>query len=91
MFNRFKKDKTPKAPPAPVPREKSLIQADYARICAEVGEAQYRVESAKSYINQLNNQLQGLQNEAGARDTLDAELAKKAAVAEQDKKAAASV
>ncbi len=91
MFNRFRKDKTPKAQPAPVPREKPTIQAEYMQVCAEVGEAQFRVKNTESYINKLNHKLLELDSEAGARNALDAEAAKVAAAAEQDKKAATNV
>lgn len=76
-----KKTSTTATAEVPVPRSKADIDTAYTQACSVAGQIQYRIESAKNQLNQINNEIHNLNNEADARAKIDAEEKSKAAPA----------
>lgn len=73
MKNPFKKDKYPKQS---APRELADIQKEYQQLSAMAANAQYVVFIKNKELEEINNRLVAVNQEAGKRQELDA--AKKA-------------
>lgn len=72
-FGRTKKLATQDSAPTSVPRTKAEIDQKYTELCALAGQIQFRNKQAEAHLNQINQQIQSVNNEADARAKLDAE------------------
>ncbi len=76
LKNLTKKEKFPTELP---PRSADEINKEYGNLCAQVGNAQYKIYSYTNQVAALNKQIKALDAEAIKRNELD-EAAKKATV-----------
>jgi len=54
-----------------VPREMTAIQQEYQQLCANAGQVQYQVAIFTRELENINKRLEGVNNEAAARQQLD--------------------
>lgn len=66
-----KSAKKPKSPS--VPREMALIQKSYQDCCLKAGQLQYQIKVYTAELELTNNELWAINNEAAARNKLNAQ------------------
>lgn len=74
-FFKSKKNKKPVPVKQPEPRLTEELTKIYQDLCRRAGEVQYVIAVNKAELNQINEALRGINNEAGARRELDAKAA----------------
>lgn len=65
-----------KFPLPPVPRAMDEIQKVYSELCARAGALQYKITIDNKSLDELNEALVNVNNEAAARQQLDAKTVK---------------
>lgn len=72
------KKSTKKSTKLSVPRTMAEIQGAYQQLCSNAGQVQYQMNILSQELDALNVQLRAVNNEAAARQQLDAQAAKTA-------------
>ncbi len=70
-----KKSQQPNQPQQP-PRQLTVLNEEYGRTCAQLGEARYQEEAAKTRIASLISKINELAKESQLRASLDSQKAK---------------
>lgn len=71
------KKSTKKTKTFSVPRAMAEIQAAYNQLCASAGQLQYQMRIYTRELEQINTKLEAINNEAAARNQLDAQTTAK--------------
>lgn len=75
MKNWLKKPKKEKFPTPPVPRQRAEIVKEFEQLAAQAGSTQYLITVKERELQQVNQRLFELNNEASAREQLDKQVA----------------
>lgn len=73
------KKSTKKSKQLSVPRTMAEIQTAYQQLCSSAGQLQYQMKIYSKELDALNLKLEAVNNEAAARNQLDAQTAAKEA------------